>query len=323
MQAIVYEKYGSPEVLELREIEKPTPTENEVLVKVEATAIGAGDWHLMRGRPFLVRLMYGFSKPKFPILGSDFAGSIEAVGSNITDYEVGDEVFGDLSEAGFGAFAQYVTAPVEAIAHKPANLSFAEAAAIPVSSVTALQGLRDKGHIQPGHKVLVNGASGGVGTYAVQIAKALGAEVTAVASTKKLELVRQIGADHVIDYRQEDVTQNGEHYDVIIDLAAYRSILDYRQSLAPSGTYVMVGGPVGRMFQAMIVGGIASALDNKKMGNLLVNPNQADLTFVRDLAAEEKVKPIIDRSFTLDELPEAIRYVEAGRAQGKVVIEVA
>ena len=322
MKAIFAKKYGSPDVLELREVEKPTPKADEVLVKVEVAAVNAGDWHLLRADPFLIRLMYGLLAPKHPILGSDVAGRVEAVGSNVTQFKPGDEVFGDLSGSGFGAFAEYATAPENRLAHKPAGLTFEEAAAVPVAAVTALQALRDHGQIRPGMKVLINGASGGVGTYAVQIAKALGAEVTGVCSTGKMEMVRSIGADHVIDYTQEDFTKNGQQYDLILAANGFQPLSAYERALSPQGVYVMSGGATAQMFQAMLLGPLKSKKGGKKMGNLLVNPTQADLLFLKELLETGKVVPVIDRRYPLSEVPDAIRYLEAGHAKGKVVISL-
>ncbi|MGZ3623853.1 MAG: NAD(P)-dependent alcohol dehydrogenase, partial [Ktedonobacteraceae bacterium] len=230
MKAIVNTTYGSPDVLQLKEVEKPTPSDHEVLVKVHAASAAAGDWHLLRAKPFLIRFTYGLLKPKHKILGAAVAGHVEAVGSNVTQFEVGDEVFGDLSACGFGAFAEYVAVPEYALAPKPTRLTFEEAATVPVSAVTALQGLRDQGHIQPGQKVLINGASGGVGTFAVQIAKSFGCEVTAVCSTSNVDLVRSLGADHVIDYTQEDFTKSGQRYDLIFAVNGYHPISAYRRA---------------------------------------------------------------------------------------------
>ena len=322
MKAIVYHKYGSPNVLKLEEIEKPTPQDNEVLVKVLAASAAAGDWHLLRAKPFLMRLSSGLLKPKHTILGAAMAGRVEAVGRNVTQFQPGDEVFGDLSECGFGAFAEYVSVPENALALKPTRLTFEEAATVPVSAVTALQGLRDQGHIQPGQKVLINGASGGVGTFAVQIAKAFGTEVTAVCSTRNVDMVRSIGADQVIDYTQEDFTHNGQRYDLVLAANGYHWISDYKRALSPKGTYVMTGGPMAQMFQAMLLGPLISMTGSKKMGNLLAKPNQKDLVFVKELLEAGKVVPVIDRRYTLSEVPEAIRYLEEGHAKGKVVITV-
>ncbi len=296
MKAIIATKYGSPDVLELREVEKPTPKPNEVLVKIEAAAVNAGDWHLLRADPFLIRFMYGLTAPKHPILGSDMAGTVEAVGTDVTQFQPGDEVFGDLSGSGFGAFAEYATAPENRLAHKPAGLTFEEAAAVPVAAVTALQALRDHGQIAPGKKVLINGASGGVGTYAVQIAKALGAEVTGVCSTGKMEMVRSLGADHVIDYTQEDFTKNGQRYDLILAANGYQPLSAYERALSPQGIYVMSGGATAQMFQAMLLGPLKSKKGGKKMGNLLVEPTQADLLFMKELLETGKVVPVIDQT---------------------------
>ena len=322
MQAIVYHNYGSPDVLKLEEVQKPVPQDDEVLVKVMAASTAAGDWHLLRAKPFLVRFMAGLLKPKYKILGADVAGRVEAVGRNVTQFQPGDEVFGDLSNCGFGAFAEYVAAPETAFALKPTNLTFEEAAAVPVSAVTALLGLRH-GQIQPGQKVLINGASGGVGTFAVQIAKAFGAEVTAVCSTSKVELVRSLGADHVIDYTQADFTQNGERYDLILAANGYHPLAAYQRALAPQGIYVMTGGSTAQMFEAMLLGPWRSRKGSQKMGNILAKPSQKDLIVLKELIEAGKVTPVIDRRFPLAETAEAIRYLEAGHAKGKVVITVA
>ena len=323
MKAIVNHNYGSPDVLKLEEVQKPTPGDNEVLVKVHASSANAGDWHLMRGDPFLIRLGMGLRKPKIKTLGADVAGWVEAVGSNVKHFQPGDEVFGDLSTYGFGAFAEYVSVPEDAFVPKPANSTFEQAAAVPEAAVTALQALRDHGQIQPGHKVLINGASGGVGTFAVQIAKALGAEVTGVCSTGKVEMVRSIGADHVIDYTQEDFSQNGQQYDLILAVGGARSISEYRRALSPTGKYVMIGGSsMTQFYQAMLYGPWMSMTGSQKMGLMLVKPNQKDLAFVKDLMEAGKVVPVIDKEYPLSEVPEAIRYLEAGRAQGKVVIKL-
>ena len=322
MKAIVYTAYGSPDVLELKEVAKPTPMDDEVLVKVYAVSANAADLHLLRADPFLIRLSSGLLKPKNTILGSDIAGRVEAVGRNIKQFKPGDEVFGDISADGWGGFAEYVCAREDALVLKPANLSFEEAAAVPMAAVTALQGLRTKGQIQPGQKVLINGASGGVGTFAVQIAKAFGAEVTGVCSTSKLDMVRSIGADHVIDYTQEDFTQNGHRYDLILAANGYHSISDYKRVLTPKGTYVMTGGAGAQLFEAMLHGSWISMTGSQKMGNLLAKPNNADLAFMKELLEAGKVVPVIDRTYPLSKVAEAIRYLEEGHAKGKVVISV-
>ena len=323
MKAIVYTEYGSPDVLELKEVVRPTPRDNEVSVKVYAVSANAADLHLLRADPFLIRLSSGLLKPKNEILGSDIAGRVEAVGRNVKQFKPGDEVFGDISAGGWGGFAEYVCAHEDALVLKPANLSFEEAAAVPMAAVTALQGLRSKGGIQHGQKVLINGASGGVGMFAVQIAKAFGAEVTAVCSTRNLNIVRSIGADHVIDYTQEDFTQNGHRYDLILAANGYHSISDYRRVLAPQGTYVMTGGATAQMVEAMLQGPWISMSGSQKMGNLLAKPNKNDLAFVKGLLEAGKVKPVIDRTYLLSRVADALRYLEEGHAQGKVVITVA
>jgi NADPH:quinone reductase-like Zn-dependent oxidoreductase len=320
MQAIVTTQYGSPDVLELKEVETPAPGDNEVLIRVYAAAVNAADWHLLRGEPFPMRLMFGLRAPKYQILGIDVAGQVEAVGRSVTQFQPGDEVFGDLSNSGFGAFAEYATAVENAVAHKPARLTFEQAAAIPVSAVTALQALRDHGHIQAGHKVLITGAAGGVGTFAVQLANAFGANVTGVCSTKKVEMVRSLGADQVIDYTQEDVTRNKQQYDVILDAAAYRSLFDYRRILRDDGRYVMIGGATALLFQAMLLGPLLSLIGKKKMGSMLTRPAQKDLVYLSEMVEAGTVTPVIDQYYPLAEVAEAVRYVEAGHARGKVII---
>jgi NADPH:quinone reductase-like Zn-dependent oxidoreductase len=323
MKAIIYTEYGSPDVLQFKDVEKPTPKEDEVLIKVHAASLNAADLHYLRADPFLIRPTSGLLKPKNTFLGADVAGRIEAVGRTVTQFKPGDEVFGDLSESGRGTFAEYVCASENALALKPANLSFEEAAAVPLAAVTALQGLRSKGQIQPGQKVLINGASGGVGMFAVQIAKALGAEVTAVCSTRHLDLVRSIGADHVIDYTKEDFTQNGHRYDLILAANGYHSISDYRRVLTPQGTYVTTGGSMAQMSQAILQGRWISMTGSQKMSNMLARPNKQDLAFMKELLESGKVKPVIDRFYPLSQVADAIRYLEEGHAQGKVVITVA
>ncbi|KGE17430.1 NAD(P)-dependent alcohol dehydrogenase [Paenibacillus wynnii] len=322
MKAVVYTTYGSPDVLQLKEVKKPTPKDNEVLVKVHAVSANAADLHLLRADPFLTRLMSGLLKPKNTILGSDIAGRIEAVGRNVKEFQAGDEVFGDISGCGWGGFAEYVSVPEHVLVLKPANRTFEQAAAVPMAAVTALQGIRDKGQIQAGQKVLINGASGGVGTFAVQIAKSFGAEVTAVCSTGKINMVRALGADHVIDYTQEDFTKNGQQYDLIIAANGYHSILEYKKSLNPTGIYVMTGGSMAQMFQAMLLGPWISMTGSKKMHNAMAKPNQKDLTFIKELLEAGTIVPVIDRKYPLCKVPEALRYLEEGHAIGKVIITV-
>jgi len=322
MKAIVHTRFGPSDLLELQEVAKPTPKEDEVLVKVHAASLNAYDWHIMRAKPFLVRLAgFGLLKPKRKILGADMAGRVEAVGRNVKQFQPNDEVFGDLSGCGGGAFAEYVCAPENALASKPANISFEEAAAVPMAAVTALQGLRDKGEIQPGQKVLIHGASGGVGTFAVQIAKSFGAELTGVCSTRNLEIARSIGADKVVDYTKEDFTQNGQHYDLILGANGDRSLSDYKRSLSPNGRYVMSGGSMGQIFSAVFLGPFKS-IGSKKMTMVAAKPSQSDLVVMRELLETGKVKPVIDRRYPLSGVPEAIRYLEEGHAQGKIVITV-
>ena len=323
MRAMVYHTYGSPDVLKLEEVQKPVPQDDEVLVQVHATSVNAGDWHLLRAKPFLMRFMgFGLIKPKHTILGSDIAGRVEVVGRNVTQFQSGDEVFGNTAKSSFGGFAEYVAVPENALVLKPTNISFEEAAAVPQAALTALQGLRDKGHIQKGQKVLIHGASGGIGTFAVQLAKAFGAEVTAVCSTRNVDIVRSIGADHVIDYTQEDFTRNGQRYDLILAVNGYHSISAYKRALHPEGVYVMTGGSNAQLFQAMLLGPLVSRTGRQKMGNSAHKPNQKDLMFMKELLEASKVKPVIDRRFPLRDVAVAIRYLEAGHAQGKVVITV-
>ena len=323
MKAVVYTKYGPPaDVLNLKEVEKPVPKAGEVLVKVQAASITFGDLAAVKGEPFMVRLTLGFREPKFPIPGKDVAGQVEAVGANVKQFKPGDEVFGDLSASGWGTFAEYVAAPEDAVTMKPSNTSFEQAAAVPESAVVALQGLRDKGQIQAGQKVLIYGASGGIGTFAVQIAKSFGVEVTGVCSTRNVEMVRLIGADHVIDYTKEDFIQRGQGYDLILATAGYRSIFDYKRALNPGGHYVATGGSMAQIFQPMLLGPWLST-GGRKMTNLAMKPDKRDLTFIKELIEAGKVVPVIDKSFPLSELPEALRYYGEGHSRGKVVVTVA
>jgi NADPH:quinone reductase-like Zn-dependent oxidoreductase len=323
MKAIIATQYGSADVLRHAEVEKPTPQDHQVLVEVHAVAVNAGDIILLSGTPFLVRLMgYGLLKPKNQILGAAVAGRVAAVGRNVRQFQPGDAVFGDLSDTGHGGFAEYVCTSEEALALKPSRLSFEEAAAVPIGATTALQGLRNKTPIQPGQKVLIYGASGGVGTFAVQIAKAFGAEVTAVCSTRHVDTIRSLGADHVIDYTQEDFSQNGQRYDLILAANGDVSISDYRRALTPTGTYVMSGGSNRQLMEAILLGAWISKTGSQKMGNLMAKPNQQDLAFLSELVQSGKVVPVIDRCYPLDEGIDAIRYLEAGHAKGKVIISV-
>jgi NADPH:quinone reductase-like Zn-dependent oxidoreductase len=323
MKAIVQTDYGSTDQLRLTEVDRPTVPDNGVLLKVHAASVNSGDWRLMRGTPFPIRLMFGgILKPKIKTLGMDVAGRVEAIGQDVTQFRVGDEVFGDLSICGYGAFAEYVCATEATLVHKPANVSFEQAATVPVAALAALQALRDCGQIQSGQKVLINGAAGGVGSFAVQIAKVLGAEVTAVCSTKKLEMMSSIGIDHVIDYNQTDITKNEQQYDLILDVAAYRSVFDYLPILKPTGSYVLVGGSIARLFQVMLFGTWISRIGGRKVQCLVSKPNQADLVILRDLLEAGKIVPFIDRHFNLSEVPAAINYLEQRQVVGKVAISI-
>ena len=318
MKAIVYKRYGSPDVLELKEIEKPAPKDSEVLIKVYAVSINDWDWGLLQGTPFVNRLSYGLIKPKKNILGSDIAGRIEAVGKKVKEFQPGDEVYGDLS-GDWGGFAEYVCAHETALALKPARMTFEEAAAIPQAAMLAVQGLRDKGRIQPGQKLLVNGAGGGVGTFAVQIAKLYGVEVTGVDSSGKLDMLRAMGFDRVVDYTQEDFTKNGQGYDLILDVKTNRSVFDYMRALNPNGTYVTVGGNLNRIFQALLLSPLISMMTKKKIRIVALKLNK-DLVYMNDLFEAGRVKPVIDGPYRLSEVPEALRYFGEGNHKGKIVI---
>lgn len=320
MRAIVRDIYGPPEVLHLEEVQPPDVGDGDVLVRVEAASVNAADWHLLRGTPLPFRLVAGLRKPKFRTIGNDIAGRVEAVGRRVAQFRPGDHVFGELSRCGFGAYAEFAVAPEKALALMPSNLSFEEAAAIPTAGCTALQGLR-KGRIERGKRVLITGASGGVGTFAVQIARALGTEVTAVCSTRNIEGARSIGADRVIDYTKEDFAASGERYDLILAANGDRSIWDYRRVLTAEGSYMMTGGSNRQLVDALLFGPVLS-MGRQKFGNLLMKPNQADLLFLKDLCEAEKVEPVIDRRFPLSEVPAAVRYVEDGHARGKVVVTI-
>src|SRR5216684_3888492 len=324
MKAIVCTKYGPPDVLKLEEIQKPTPGDDEILVEVHAASVNYSNLILVRGKPFLARLGFGLLKPKLKIPGSDIAGRVEAVGRNAKQFRPGDEVFGDLSNCGRGGYAEYVCVPENVLALKPANISFEEAAVVPEAALVALQALRDKGQIKAGQKVLIYGASGGIGTFAVQIAKYFGAEVTGVCSTRNLDMVRSIGADHVIDYTQEDFTKNGQHYDLIYDAVGNRSVSDYKHALNPNGTCVIAGFQnLLRLFEHMVLGPLRSKTGNKKVGRMgTAKMNQKDLVYMKELLEAGKVVPVIDRRYPLRETAEALRYLEVGHARGKVVITV-
>ena len=316
MKAIVATRYGSPDVIRFEEIAKPSPANNEVLIKICAASVNPLDWHFMRGDPPFLRLMLGLRKPKHTRVGVDLAGRVEAVGGGVTQFKPGDAVFGACR----GAFAEYVCALEKQLALKPDALSFEAAASVPVAAITALQGLRDKGRIQPRQKVLIEGASGGVGTFAVQIAKAFGAEVTAVCSTRNVQIARSIGADHVIDYTREDFTRSGQRYDLIFASNAQHSVLDYRRALRPDGIFVMAGGGLALFFQVLTVAPLLSWMGNMKFYSYVAKINKKDMEFLKELLESGKVVPVIDRRYPLSDTAEAIRYLEEGHAQGKVVI---
>lgn len=317
----MYTKYGPPDVLELKEVDKPIPKDDEILVEVHAVSINDWDWGLLQGTPFTNRLMSGLLKPKkIQILGSDIAGRIEAVGKNIEQFKPGDEVFGDLT-GNWGGFAEYVCARETQLVRKPASMTFVQAAAIPQAAMLAVQGLRDKGQLQPGQKLLINGAGGGVGTFGVQIAKLHGVEVTGVDSSEKLDMMRSVGFDHVIDYTQEDFTRNGRRYDLILDTKTNRSVFNYARSLSPNGTYVTVGGSVPRILQALLLGPWISMFSKKNMRLVLLKPNK-DLAYMSELFEKGKVKPVIDGTYQLSEVPEVMRHFGEANHKGKVVITV-
>jgi NADPH:quinone reductase-like Zn-dependent oxidoreductase len=320
MKAIVYTKYGSPDVLQLKEVTKPIPKPHQVLVRVQAASVNWIDWIRCSAPPILVRLVEGrVVKSLNMILGVDLSGRVEAVGAAITQFRPGDEVFG-LAAGSMGAFAEYACASEKSLALKPATVSFETAAAVPNAGIVALQGLRDKGKIQAGQRVLVYGASGGIGTFAVQIAKAFGAEVTAVCRTRNLDMARSIGADHVIDYTQENFTHTGERYDLIAAANGYRSILDYRRALNPGGIYVMLGGSVAQILQGLVLGPLLSKVGTKQLVHIGARSNHEDLVLIGELLQAGKMVPVIDRSYPLSETAEAIRYLVEEHARGKVII---
>lgn len=318
MNAVVYEKYGLPDVLRLEEVEKPAPKDDEVLIKVHAVSVNRSDWEMLTGTPLWARIG-GLRRPRRKILGSDIAGRVEAAGKNHTHFHPGDEVFGDIMGR-MGGFAEYVCARGGAMALKPASLTFEQAAAIPQAALIALQGIRDKGRVQAGQSVLINGAGGGAGSFAVQLAKSYRAEVTGVDNAGKLDFMRSLGADHVIDHAREDFTNTGKHYDLILDLAAHRSAFAYTRALSSSGSYHYVGGSLATLFQVLLLGPWIKRTTGKTVRLLAVRPNQKDLLFMAELCAAGKVVPVIDRQFSLSEVPEALRYLGEGRARGKVVI---
>ena len=322
MKAVVYRCYGPPDVLKLEDVERPVPGDDELLVKIHAASVNPLDWHYMRGSPYIMRLGSGLGAPDDTSMGVDFAGTVEAVGSSVTQFKPGDRVFGGRG----GAFAEYLTIPQDrALALMPENISFDQAAAVPIAAITALQALRDKGKVQPGQKVLINGASGGVGTFAVQIAKALGAEVTGVCSTRNVELVRSIGADHVVDYKKEDYTDAGKQYDLIIDMVGNHSPLENTRVLTPEGILVMVGGPKGNWFGPLVPpvkAAVTSPFVDQELALILARMNKDDLIFLAELMQAGQVTPVIDKRYSLSDVPAAMAYSESGRARGKIIINV-
>ncbi len=320
MKAVVRTEYGSPDVLHVQEVAQPAPKSGEVLVRIHASSVNAFDWRLLEGKPFLARMSEGLNSPKHAILGADIAGRVEAVGSNVQGIRPGDAVFGDVGEAGCGGFAEYVAAPASHLASMPDGLSFEEAAALPMAGTTALQSLRDAGKLQPGQKVLIHGAAGGVGTFAVQIAKLLGAEVTALCSTGKLDLMRSLGADYVVDYTREDFAQQPARYDLILGVNGNRSLRDFRRALVPGGTYAMAGGGDRQIFEAVLLGAVTSLFRSTHVRVCSTSPTRTDLEYLAALTIQRKITPVIDQTYPLEQTAEAIRYVEAGHARGKVVI---
>ncbi|OAS16520.1 NAD(P)-dependent alcohol dehydrogenase [Paenibacillus oryzisoli] len=321
MKAVIYTKYGGPNELTYTEMEKPHPKDHEVLIKVHAASLNSWDWDLLRGTPFLVRIG-AFRKPRYAILGADIAGRVEAVGKAVRKFAPGDDVFGDISGSSWGGFAEYVCASEGTVSLKPALISYEEAAAIPQAAVLALQGLRTRGLIQEGNKVLINGAGGGVGTFAIQLAKLVGAEVTAVDRASKLPQLQSLGADYVMDYTKSDYTANGQKYDFILDVVGNRSIFDYKRALKPNGHYVMVGGTMPRIFQIMLMGPMISLFSKKKLGLLMHKPNHLDQEELMSLWQANKLVPVIDRQFPLGQAAEAFRYFGEGGHIGKVLIRV-
>jgi NADPH:quinone reductase-like Zn-dependent oxidoreductase len=320
MKAVIYTQYGTADMLRYTDVPKPTPKDDEALVAIRATGVNSADDRALRGEPFIARLFaFGLFKPKHPILGSDIAGVVEAVGRSVTSWKVGDEVYGDLSGCGLGGFAEYVAAPAHLLARKPARLTFEEAASVPMAGVTALQAVRDKGGVQAGEQVLIYGASGGVGTFALQIAKALGAHVTAVSSAAKAERLRVLGADRVLDYARDDFAADGARYDVILAVNGYRPIAEYKRALRGGGRYVMVGGSDGQIFEALLRAPLMGG-GGVTLTSLMAKPNARDLDVLREMIESGSITPVIDRCFRLGETADALRYLGAGHAHGKVVI---
>lgn len=320
MRALVFTKYGSPEVLQLKEIVKPTPKENEVLVKIHATAVNDYDWSMIRGKPYLYRLLYGILKPKHQTPGMELAGTIEGLGANTNLFKIGDAVYGDISQYGFGSFAEYVCTNEKALTLKPIQMSFEEAASIPHAAMLAVQGLIDIGQLQKRQKILINGAGGGMGTYALQIAKLYDAEVTGVDTGNKLKMMKELGFDHIIDYKKENFTNNKQSYDLILDAKTTRSTFQYLKALNPSGKYVTVGGYLNRLFPLLILKPLISIISKKSVHIVALKPNK-DLEYINELFSAGKIKPVIDGPYKLNEVPRLIQYFGEGRHQGKIIIK--
>lgn len=322
MKAIISQEYGTPETLKLNEVSTPNLKENQVLVKIQAASLNYSNLVLLTGKPWLVRLAFGLTKPKYSIPGGDMAGTVEAIGKNVTEFKVGDEVFGDLSDSGWGTFAEYVAADEKALVLKPRNLSFSEAAAVPMASVTALQALRDKGNVKTGQEVLIYGASGGVGTFAIQIAKAFGAIVTAVVSTRNVDMAKSLGADHVIDYKKQNLEEVNQKYDLILGVNGGQPLSAYKGKLKENGTFVHVGGSERQMYQTMLQRPWLSMFGKKKFVSLLMKVEKEDLIAIKKLIEAGKVKAVINKTYTLNEVQKAFQYFQQGHAQGKIVITI-
>lgn len=321
MKAFVFEKYGPPDALQLKEVARPIPEDNQVLVRVQAASVNDWDWGYVRGKPFIIRMFFGLKKPKFNIPGVDIAGVVEAVGDRVDTLEIGDEVYGDLSESGLGGFAEYVCVPEHSVSKKPSNLSFVEAAALPHAALLALQGLVDMGKIKSGQNVLINGAGGGVGTIGIQIAQLYDVEVSGVDSADKYPMMRSLGYGAVTDYRKVDFTELGQQYDLILDTKTNRSVFKYARALRKNGTYITVGGSLPRLFETAVLGGLVSMFSSKTLRVLALKPNE-NLAHITRLAEDGKIKPVIDGPYPFEEIPKLIQYFGEGRHQGKIVVDL-
>lgn len=322
MKAIVYSKYGTPDVLGLQDVKQPATKSNEVLVKVFAASVNSWDWDLLKGHHALIRVIGGLRKPKHQVLGADIAGRVEAIGNEVKEFAIGDEVYGDIAERGFGGFAEYVCVPEKLLAKKSPAMTYEQAAALPQAGLLALQGLHYKGSIQPGQQILINGAGGGVGTLALQYAKSLGAEVTCVDKAAKFEMLRSLGADHLVDYLKDDYTRSGIQYDRILDVIAHRTVADYKRALKPGGTFAMIGGSMGGLLLQMMVLGKLLSRNGKNVGIMGYRPNRKDLDFISRLFEEGKLVPVIDRCYALEDVPDAFRYFGTGDVKGKIVVSI-